>query len=69
MAYWNPFVKAMVSSIAATLMIVAAMARRMMKRENDLSRLKAIRRAIKAGTFKEAILNPKNSYFWQYLFP
>jgi hypothetical protein len=38
--------------MAATLMMVAAMARRMMNLEKDRSRLKAILRAMKNGMFR-----------------
>ena len=44
--------------IAATLMMVAAVASLMIKRENDLCLLKAMRRAIKLEKFKQAYFNP-----------
>jgi len=45
----------MVSSMAVTLIVVAAMANRMMNREKDCCRLKAMRFAIKAAVFNNRI--------------
>src|ERR1700744_4625943 len=56
MAYWNPFVKARVRIMAPTLITVAVIASRMMNREKDFSRLKAMRRAIKEGVFKRNVI-------------
>jgi hypothetical protein len=42
--------------MAPTLMIVAAIASRMINREKDRSRLKAMRRAIKEGVFKRNVI-------------
>lgn len=42
--------------MAPTLITVAVIASRMMNRENDFSRLKAIRRAINEGIFKRNVI-------------
>ena len=55
---WNPFTKERVIIITATLITVADMERRIMKREKDFCWLKAMRRAIKEDRFTNKSYNP-----------
>jgi len=50
--FWKPLTKLSATIITATLIIVAVMARPIIKRENVFCLLKAIRLAIKEDTFK-----------------
>ena len=52
-ATWKPDVNPMVTSMAATLMAVAAMARRIINREKDCCLLKATRLAMNAAIFND----------------
>jgi hypothetical protein len=52
-ASWNPFTKASATIITATLIAVATVASRMMKREKVFSSLEEIRRAMKLAIFKK----------------
>ncbi len=61
MVYWKPLVKARVNIMAAILIAVAATASRMMKREKDRCRLKAMRRAMKEATFNRHGFSAKNN--------
>ena len=53
--FWNPLMNARDKIIAATLIVVAAIANRMMNREKDCSRLSAIRLAMNKGVFNQLI--------------
>jgi len=52
-ASWNPLTKARATIITATLIAVATVASRMMKREKDFSSLKDMRLAMKLAIFKK----------------